>query len=260
MKKIKQLTDQDLKDAEAQILDKFEKFCAEYQGVGQDKVFIDLVDSMMYIGSLGKLQLEEYNRACKLYGSKELKEIIFEISEASEGFNDVLGEIYMHISSKYKSQSLGQYFTPNHIVDLGALILGIENNLEGAAMTDPAGCGSGRNILGMAKKVGQERYKHFFEGADVDLLCVKMCLVNCQMQTIPARVFHANPLEGTTWAVYDIKMMYYTLTKPAIYMGVITKLPQSEAEIAGKRFEFAEKPQAVRSFEKAKTSSQTTMF
>lgn len=205
----------------------FEKFANKYAQYGYDKVFEDLLNSMMYLGSMGKLHEDDYKQASKLYGELELNSLILAVSDASEGFRDALGEIYMYIASRYKSSALGQFFTPQPIVDLMAAIVNVSDSDTPMKMGDTAGCGSGRNLLALARDIGAGRWKHWFEGVDIDLICVKMTVVNCQLQTIPAFVVHGDALSNVVWASYEIQLARHVTPTVTAWLGIIVKMPTS---------------------------------
>ena len=201
----------------------FDKFASKYASWGYDTVFEDLLNTMLYIGSHSELFEDEYKEACKKYGDTELMQLILTISDASEGFNDVLGAIYMDIRSRYKSAKLGQYFTPQPVVDLMALIVGVQPSETPMRMGDISGCGSGRNILTLAKGTGDGRWRHCFEGIDIDVLCVKMSTINCYLNTVPALLFHGDGLSGEVWTTYEVQLGRYA----GKWLPKVIKLPTS---------------------------------
>ncbi len=88
---------------------------------------------------------------------------------------DGLGEFYQVLTSRGKSQWLGQYFTPSEVCNMMAIISGASDKLTGAGKTilDPA-CGSGRMLLAWhVLAPGNFQY-----GADLDPICAKMTAVN----------------------------------------------------------------------------------
>lgn len=182
----------------------FDKLASRHISRSYDEVFYDILDSLLYIATVGKEFEKEYTAAIELYGKDELEEFIQFLVDASDDFNDVLGEIYEHIQSAGKASMLGQYFTPQHISDMMAAMVGVKDNGEPMAMADPAGCGSGRNILAMAKHVAASRWKHQFFGIDIDRVCVKMATINCWLQVIPAMIVHGDGLSFKFWDAYEV--------------------------------------------------------
>ena len=78
----------------------------------------------------------------------------------------------------------GQFFTPQEICDMMAKITIEENKLkDNQAVCDPA-CGSGRTLLGIAKL--NRRLK--FYASDIDLTCVKMCVLNMMINCMEGEI------------------------------------------------------------------------
>jgi type I restriction-modification system DNA methylase subunit len=104
------------------------------------------------------------------------------IGDASEGFCDPLGELYQQaISSGHN----GQYWTPEHMCDMMAIITIGETLLDGQTIADPA-CGSGRMLLAAAKI---NRHAMLY-GADLDITCCKMALVNMLLNSLQVKSPH----------------------------------------------------------------------
>lgn len=201
----------------------FDKFASKYASWGYDTVFEDLLNTMLYIGSHKTLFAVEYANACEKYGETELIELVLNITDASEGYRDALGEIYMDIASRYKSSALGQFFTPQNIVDLMAALVMPQDSETPMRMGDPGGCGSGRNILVMAKCIGEGRWRHCFEGTDIDMLCVKMTTINCFMNSVPALIFHGDALSNQIWNIFEVQLM----RRDGMWLPMVVKLPTS---------------------------------
>lgn len=188
-------------------LSAFEKFASKFGAWSWDVIFDDLLNTMLYLGSHKTLFADEYANACTKYEEQELLQLVFRVTDASAGYNDAIGEIYENIASSGKCSAFGQYFTPQHIVDLMALIVTPQDSDYSQSLADPSGCGSGRNLLVMAKHMGAGRWKHCFEGTDIDIICVKMTIINCLANTIPALVIHGNALSDETWALYEVQLV-----------------------------------------------------
>jgi len=111
-----------------------------------------------------------------------------------EGFKDPLGEFYMmHVSHGH----LGQYFTPEPIADFMAQVSLGENPQPGQTILDPA-CGSGRALLAAARI---NRHLHFY-GADLDITCCKMALVNMLFNSLTGEIAHMNSLSNEFYRGY----------------------------------------------------------
>lgn len=87
---------------------------------------------------------------------------------------DALGAIYETISSKWKSSSMGQFFTPPTLVDMmSKLTLGDMKKGAGKRILDNC-CGSGRMLIAAhASSPGNYQF-----GADLDPICTKMTAIN----------------------------------------------------------------------------------
>lgn len=184
----------------------------EQQAYGQghySEVFEDFLDYCIFYLSLGTVR-EPVERLAKKYGDAKMEGFLrlFEIlGEGSEDFNDMLGTLYMEISSQYKASAMGQFFTPGNIAAMMAEInlAGLDTSKEGQTINDPT-CGSGVMLLKAAKKFGDNRHLQYFEGADLDRICCKMCAINMALNTIPGRVYHANTLTLQYFGAYTLKL------------------------------------------------------
>lgn len=97
------------------------------------------------------------------------------VSDGPSGWYDALGEYYQVLTSRGKSQWLGQFFTPKEVCTMMAMIGGATADQRGKGLTvlDPA-CGSGRMLVAWhAIAPGNFQF-----GADLDPICAKMTAVN----------------------------------------------------------------------------------
>lgn len=101
-------------------------------------------------------------------------------------FSDILGSLYMEISSKWSQKGMGQYFTPPEVAKMMAMIQDPVTGLKRArdagyvyAACEPT-AGSGVMLLAMIDTImqddeGVELLSWLsLTGIDIDLLCVKM--------------------------------------------------------------------------------------
>lgn len=111
-------------------------------------------------------KIEQYKKAMLLFG------------EGSERYNDLLGEFFMQHITMGRN---GQYFTPETVCKLMAKVTGDDDNGENVADTC---CGSGRMLLAHADNSINPHNKKYY-GNDIDLICVKMCLLNLLVNSLP---------------------------------------------------------------------------
>lgn len=123
----------------------------------------------------------ERDQALKKYDQKELnlfnecfKEMILTYRNIFEGSDrqwyDLFGTLYETITSSYKSQAMGQFFTPAPVVDAMVLMIHPGKN---ETVLDPA-CGSGRQLISSHIHSGG----CYVFGEDLDPICVKMTALN----------------------------------------------------------------------------------
>lgn len=153
---------------------------------------------------------KEYLRTINSYNKKEQElfvkmfgELIMMYEESKE-IVDILGPIYMNISSK--DRSLGQVFTPEHIADF-MVRMSIEDNKENfeksikengfISMCEPA-CGSGIMIISLAKVLKAKGINYqenlLVKANDISDVCVYMTYIQLALYGIPAIVYCGNTL------------------------------------------------------------------
>ena len=132
-------------------------------------------------------------------------QMLHSVANHSEGFNDVLGDVFMeHISHGHH----GQFFTPIHISDFMAVASGCETLRRGQSVYDPC-CGSGRMLLSAVKASTKSDVSNrpFCYGSDIDLNCVKMATVNLLMNSIPGEVAWMDALTLEHWRSYKVELV-----------------------------------------------------
>lgn len=110
-------------------------------------------------------------------------------------YEDLLGEYYQEFIS---NPDIGQFFTPQHICELMAMIT-INNNTTNQTIADNA-CGSGRMLLAGAKLAPN----NYFYGADVDEVCSMMSAINFFMNGLSGEVVQMNSLSNTFYKGWHI--------------------------------------------------------
>ena len=172
---------------------------------GYEEAFRDFLDVCLYYLSVGMLA-EDYRRVEKRYKPYEMElfvQMFYRVSEYSEGFCDVLGDMFMECVSHGNN---GQFFTPIHVAGLMACMGG--NSLKPKQLVCDSCCGSGRMLLSAVKKCAEENDggRLFCYGSDIDLICVKMTVVNLMMNSVPGEVAWMNTLTMQHWRSYHIDL------------------------------------------------------
>lgn len=144
--------------------------------------------------------IEDQSAALEAYRTHpkvtQLVPLITLIGGLSEGFADPLGELFMlAISSGHN----GQFFTPTPICEmLSAMSIG-ETLEDNKTVCDPA-CGSGRMLLAAAKL---NRHALLY-GADLDITCCKMALLNMLLNSLQGEIAHMNTLSNEFYTGYKV--------------------------------------------------------
>lgn len=126
----------------------------------------------------------------------QLTTLITLIGDLSDGFADPIGELYMQAISNGHN---GQYFTPEPLCDMMSIMSVDENSTPGQTVCDCA-CGSGRMLLAAAKL---NRSLHLY-GADLDLTCCKMALLNLLPNSLTGEIAHMNTLSNEFCTGFEV--------------------------------------------------------
>jgi len=129
----------------------------------------------------------------------QLTTLITLIGDLSEDFSDPIGELYMQAISNGHN---GQYFTPEPICDMISIMSVSENSTPGQTACDCA-CGSGRMLLAAAKI---NRSLHLY-GAELDLTCCKMALLNLLLNSLTGEVAYMNTLSNEFYTGFKVCTM-----------------------------------------------------
>jgi len=121
-----------------------------------------------------KQAVSSYNKKEKVLINEWVHYLALKYKEGIDKKNwcDPLGDLYMEISGSYKTQGLGQFFTPEAIVDLMVKMQGFTFKLN-SKINDPT-CGSGRMLLAFHAN----NYGNYFYAEDIDPICCKMTVTN----------------------------------------------------------------------------------
>lgn len=173
----------------------------------RSEVFTDFINVYLYYLSVGMLN-EDYNIIEKKYSQEELSDfrlLMDVVAKNSEEFNDSLGDVFMEYVSHGHN---GQFFTPIHICDFMARISGGDELRSEDSVCDPC-CGSGRMLLSAAKLTSKKNNgsRPYCYGSDIDLLCVKMCVINMIINSIPGEVAWMDALSMEHWRSYHIELI-----------------------------------------------------
>jgi len=126
----------------------------------------------------------------------ELASLITMIGDLSEGFSDPLGELYMQAISYGHN---GQYFTPEPLCDMMATMNIGDKSTDAQTVLDCA-CGSGRMLLSAAKI---NRHLLLY-GADIDITCCKMALLNMLLNSLTGEITQMNSLSNEFYRGYKV--------------------------------------------------------
>jgi type I restriction-modification system DNA methylase subunit len=116
------------------------------------------------------------------------------LQETQEYNQDVLGEIY---ESQISFGEHGQYFTPVHVTDMMAQVIGAS---AGETVSDPC-VGSGRFFISLAKLKKDLR----FVGVDISPTCAKMTALNMWLFDLNADIYCGDSLTGRMSQLWKIR-------------------------------------------------------
>lgn len=172
-----------------------------------DTVFSDFIDWLVVQhkfppsddNPLDKYKEEEQQRFLNMY--KNIQEEVRSRTllwakglDEKKSFYDPLGRMYETITSQYKSSMLGQYFTPEHIVEFMTQILDTGTRKKFERVFDPA-CGSGRMGLSAATHAQKKGNLVWTSMNDIDPICTKMTAVNMALNGVVGEATCMNGLD-----------------------------------------------------------------
>ena len=196
------------KKAQNEFIKLIESNCYEFQAWELFTDFCKMTAISLYQPFLRSEELEkEYLQTISKY-KKNIAEIFPKLLSylamgLEDKMGDFLGECFMNLNlgSKYK----GQFFTPYHISNFMASILGepIKNK---ESIVEPC-CGSGVMIIARADIIKREygfEYQNIMEvqAIDVDILCVHMSFIQLSLLGISAEVIHGNALSNEKFSIW----------------------------------------------------------
>jgi len=126
----------------------------------------------------------------------QLTSLITLIGELSEDFSDPVGELFMQVISLGHN---GQYFTPTPLCEMIA-IMNLGDDIEASQRVLDCACGSGRMLLAAGKI---NRLLHLY-GADLDMTCCKMALLNMLFNSLTGEIAHMNSLSNEFYRGFKV--------------------------------------------------------
>lgn len=168
-------------------------------------VFNDFLDYSLIMMRWWDLTAEHFAELEKKYPEPEQHKLFVmaytamaDIAEDDgQGFKDPFGDWFMeHLSNDRR----GQFFTPEELCDMTAMMQIDESTPDDATFLDPT-CGSGRMLLSAARLKG----KASFYAADIDITCCKMTVINFMLNTMVGEVAWMDTLRMDHWKSWHIK-------------------------------------------------------
>ena len=138
---------------------------------------------------------KKYNADEMMHFSRAFAVLTIEMDNKGQGLKDCLGDYFMEILSNERK---GQFFSPQTICDFMAEIC---DPVEHETLSDCC-CGSGRMFIAAAKK----NRNIIFHGADIDLQCCQMTLINLCLNGLQGVVSHMDSLRMEEWRRWEIKI------------------------------------------------------
>lgn len=169
---------------------------------GAGQVFSDLLEMTLCALQLGAAEsryhqiIQRYDKPEVQIFSKAFAALTMEMTGDGSGLVDVLGEYFMQEISHGRN---GQFFSPQNICDMLTGI--IRANGPGFRVADPV-CGSGRMLLAAAKL----SRGLLFYGADKDLVCVHMAVINLCLNGLFGEIAWMDTLTGHWYRSYRIEL------------------------------------------------------
>lgn len=159
-------------------------------------VFEDFLQLSVF--SMANMQ-ENFNHVSSKYNKNEMdlfaKTFGALAIDCTNDNNDLLGEFYMEINGGKQASNLGQFFTPNHISDLIAIL----SNEEGLVCDYASG--SSRNLIAHHKINNNSTYL----AGDLDKICVYMSAINFILFNMQGYVMHMDALKNEIYQIFKIE-------------------------------------------------------
>ena len=171
---------------------------------GYVDVFYAFIDYCLHACSYGRIPYtgkdEEMNAL--------VRDMFQGMSDVIEPFEDALGDLYMEVASKGKQSRMGQFFTPEHICMMMAVMAIGEHHDTQKEPKEPCihepSSGSGRNILAAESVLRKQGRKGLYCAIDLDPLCAKMTAINMMLNSCKGVVFYGDTLALDLYTAYEI--------------------------------------------------------
>ena len=171
------------------------------QRYGLHEVFSDFLTMLICAFSQGRMEkqyletIRKYDKGHANIFAEALASLVIEMTGPDgAGFVDVLGEFYEKNLSFGRN---GQFFTPQPICDMMVQLMSPDGFKKRVA--DPA-CGSGRMLMAVAKI---NRYALFY-GADNDINCARMAVINLCLNSMFGEIAWMNSLTNQFYGGWEI--------------------------------------------------------
>lgn len=143
-----------------------------------------------YLEVVRRLDPETVRELPKLLANVQINAIL-------DPYSDLLGTYFVeHITKGHN----GQFFTPPHLAQLMAELT-IPKDSERKLIADPA-CGAGIMLLQAAK----HSPKNLFFGADIDVTCARMAVLNLFLNRMSGQIAHMDTLRLQVFTVWQVNV------------------------------------------------------
>lgn len=194
-------------------------------------VFGDYLVMMLNQWSVDESFLQEWENCKKKYNEKEIdgfrgmfREHVLLMERmlvTNNDWYDALGDIYQTITSNYKASAMGQFFTPETIVNLMTAIVVTDQPYQ--LVGEPT-CGSGRMVLACHAK----QPLNYYMATDLDRICWMMTCVNMCFHNAVGVVIHGNTLTLETHRVAIIERKQIAEN---VFFPVLRTVTEEDAKI-----------------------------
>lgn len=176
-------------------------------------VFSDFMTMAICAFSYGQME-DLYNETAKRYDADELNLFSIALAEmvneydtnmGSDGtWKDILGCVFEETNSSYTASANGQFFTPDHICNMMAQLVGEKEPCKENILVNDCSSGSSRNLIAHSRLHPQNRFNAFYVAQDLDERCVKMSVLNFVMFGMKGIVIHMNTLTMEIFKGYRV--------------------------------------------------------